>query len=66
MATKPAFNPQVTRIELNPEQAVLTCSCFHCARAYNASRTGTARATVCSYNVRRTRYCSIVGATART
>jgi len=22
------FNPEVTRIKLNPEQAVLTCACF--------------------------------------
>jgi len=25
---KPNFRPKVTRIKLNPEQAVLTCSCY--------------------------------------
>jgi len=29
MKRKPRFTPKVFRIKLNPEQAVLTCSCFN-------------------------------------
>ena len=28
MASKPKFNPKITRVKLNPEQAVLSCSCY--------------------------------------
>ncbi|MFH0732129.1 MAG: hypothetical protein V2A72_04295 [Candidatus Omnitrophota bacterium] len=28
MANKKKFKPQVTRVKLNPEQAVLGCSCY--------------------------------------
>ena len=28
MAKKPKFKPEIRRIELNPEQAVLSCSCY--------------------------------------
>lgn len=28
MLRKPKFKPEVTRIKLNPEQAVLTCLCW--------------------------------------
>ena len=28
MPKKPKFRPKITRIKLNPEQAVLTCSCY--------------------------------------
>jgi hypothetical protein len=28
MLKKPKFKPEITRIKLNPEQAVLTCSCY--------------------------------------
>lgn len=28
MSKKPKFNPEITRVKLNPEQAVLTCTCF--------------------------------------
>jgi hypothetical protein len=28
MPKKPKFNPEVTRVKLNPEQAVLNCSCY--------------------------------------
>lgn len=27
MSKKPKFRPEITRIKLNPEQAVLSCSC---------------------------------------
>ncbi len=29
MKKKPVFNPVVTRVRLNPEQAVLACSCYN-------------------------------------
>ncbi len=28
MPKKPKFRPRITRIKLNPEQAVLACSCY--------------------------------------
>ena len=28
MGRKPKFRPKITRVKLNPEQAVLTCNCF--------------------------------------
>lgn len=28
MSRKPKFNPEITRIKLNPEQAVLACDCY--------------------------------------
>jgi len=28
MAIKPKFNPKITRVKLNPEQAVLWCNCY--------------------------------------
>lgn len=34
MSRKPKFNPEITRVKLNPEQAVLAC-------CYDTGRTGT-------------------------
>jgi len=28
MSRKPKFKPEITRIKLNPEQAVLSCTCY--------------------------------------
>ena len=28
MSRKPRFNPEITRVKLNPEQAVLACTCY--------------------------------------
>ena len=28
MSRKPKFRPEITRVKLNPEQAVLACTCF--------------------------------------
>ena len=28
MAKKPKFKPEITRVKLNPEQAVLSCTCM--------------------------------------
>lgn len=32
MPKKQKFNPEITRVKLNPEQAVLACSCYGTAR----------------------------------
>ena len=32
MSRKPKFRPRVTRIKLNPEQAVLACDCWNTGR----------------------------------
>ena len=29
MGRKPKFRPRITRVKLNPEQAVLTCDCYN-------------------------------------
>ena len=29
MSRKPKFNPEITRVKLNPEQAVLVCDCYN-------------------------------------
>jgi len=29
MSRKPKFRPVITRVKLNPEQAVLTCTCYN-------------------------------------
>ena len=28
MSRRPKFNPEISRVKLNPEQAVLQCACF--------------------------------------
>ena len=33
MAKKPKFQPQIVRVKLNPEQAVLSCNCYNVSRA---------------------------------
>lgn len=35
MSKKPKFNPEVNRIKLDPEQAVLTCNCYTNGDNYN-------------------------------
>ena len=37
MGRKPKFRPVITRVKLNPEQAVLSCSCY--SMGYNWSTT---------------------------
>lgn len=34
MKKKPKFNPEITRVKLNPEQAVLACTCYDNSRRY--------------------------------
>ena len=53
MAIKPEFNPEITRIKLNPEQAVLACSCWSGGRYTTNTRTGRERASLCYQNQRR-------------
>ena len=45
MIGKPKFKPEITRIKLNPEQAVLACQCYS-TRRY-ASQASTSRSGVC-------------------
>lgn len=37
MSKKPKFKPEVTRIALNPEQAVLLCACYDTSHQINGS-----------------------------
>lgn len=43
MAKKLKFRPVITRIKLNPEQAVLVCSCFSAGGQYLATTTARIR-----------------------
>lgn len=49
MSRKPKFNPLITRVKLNPEQAVLVCQC---ATAGWADPCGTRGGVYCTYNSR--------------
>lgn len=37
MAKKAKFKPEITRIKLNPEQAVLACACYSGGHAQDAT-----------------------------
>jgi hypothetical protein len=50
------FKPEITRIKLNPEQAVLTCTCYSKGRAYH-STANKAHKNVCQRNGKETDYC---------
>ena len=39
MSRKPRFNPEITRVKLNPEQAVLLCDCFDLGRVKRGTGT---------------------------
>jgi hypothetical protein len=64
---KPKFNPIVTRVKLNPEQAVLACSCYGSNRAVS-NTTRNANRSICQANVCRNNVCnrSNSGSSART
>jgi len=47
---KPKFDPTVTRVKLNPEQAVLGCSCYNINRANNAASANTSMRSICVQN----------------
>lgn len=51
MSRKPKFKPVVTRVKLNPEQAVLACPCWS-ANVVGSAATKTATLTVCIANTR--------------
>ena len=51
MSSKMKFLPIVTKVKLNPEQAVVVCTCWGSGRAINAAGTRT-RATVCGASAR--------------
>lgn len=48
--SKPKFNPIVTRIKLNPEQAVLSCACWDLGRYQAVTTNRTDVAGVCALN----------------
>ena len=52
MADRPKFRPMITRIKLNPEQAVLACACYSASRAGRLG--GTSAARYACYSTRRT------------
>ena len=41
MPQKRKFNPEITRVKLNPEQTVLTCGCYNTGSTGRASPGGT-------------------------
>lgn len=41
MTRKPKFKPVITRVKLNPEQAVLWCACHTGTRVLDLGRSGT-------------------------
>lgn len=56
MLKKSAFNPEITRIKLNPEQAVLTCTCF-ASRLMNTVQDRNKRNSVCQASGKLSNYC---------
>jgi len=61
------FDPEITMVKLNPEQAVLTCTCYM-SRRQGTRTNSTLRATICYSGTSRGRasnYCSR-GASAAT
>jgi hypothetical protein len=47
---KPKFNPIVTRVKLNPEQAVLACSCYNARRVNTAASSSASMRSICVRN----------------
>lgn len=54
---KEKFNPQITMIKLNPEQAVLACSCFTARRCSTTTSSSITR-TICLRNNKNNVYCN--------
>jgi len=50
MSRKPKFKPEITRVKLDPEQAVLQCNCYtnQIRHAYSC-QVGGGQYTVCKY-----------------
>lgn len=65
MSGKPKFKPVITRVKLNPEQAVLSCTCF--SEGYTQPSQGPARNNPAWTNIYRC-YLNLFkpGATVRT
>ena len=38
MSKRPKFQPNVTRVKLNPEQSVLACDCYDTGKRYSFDR----------------------------
>jgi hypothetical protein len=45
---KKKFKPVITRVKLNPEQAVLTCNCYNTSNYYNPGSSSVAGTTKCA------------------
>jgi len=54
---KPKFKPEITRVKLNPEQAVLTCTCYSRGRA-SYGFTPNRNRSICFYGTKKTGYCN--------
>lgn len=52
MPKKPKFRPRITRVKLNPEQAVLACECFAGGRVWDPPASGPGPFFACSYAAR--------------
>lgn len=51
MSRKPKFRPVITRVRLNPEQAVLACGCYD-NKTKNQTASSTGKIQVCVYSAR--------------
>lgn len=54
MAEKNKFKPEVTRIRLNPEQAVLICLCYNTSRQVSMRSCTTKQFTTCDAEAKHT------------
>lgn len=45
------FRPRITRVKLNPEQAVLACSCYNTGRLSHVGSGSSIRDYVCNNNL---------------
>lgn len=61
MSKKPKLKPEITRVELNPEQAVLACTCYYTGWQYvqSARHYEGTRGTVCNSSARSPIYSNI-------
>lgn len=48
MSRKPKFKPEITRVKLNPEQAVLNCNCWDTGYQNYIGGSGSGAQTVCT------------------
>lgn len=57
MSRKPKFRPVITRVKLNPEQAVLICTCFQYGWHF-PTHGGTESQTFAQYDTCERKFCS--------